>query len=315
MRCLTVRCLLRERVPFRLVVEPAEEDAYRSAFPTAEVLVLPEDGMRLLGARNWIRDLSDAEGWERHWQLDDNIQDFRRLYRGKRIPCDAAVALRVCEDFTDRYTNIGVSGLNYQMFVTDVTRAPFYLNCHIYSCSLIWNRMPYRHRLIYNDDTDLCLQVLAGGLCTVALNVFMAHKQRTMVATGGNTTDLYRAEDGRLRMARSLERVWPYVVTTDRRFRRPQHVIRGAWSGFDTPLIRRTDLDWSALPPVDEYGLQLSQVTETIRSPLIARIFDESGGDPTLGVASRAMSDTPDSPEPVDPTAPPLPEPETPDDE
>lgn len=271
---MTAKFLTKDGVPFRLVVEPAEEAAYRAALPDVEMLVTPHDDMKLLGVRNWIRDVSIEEGWSRHWQLDDNIQDTRRLYRGKRIPCNSGVALRVCEDFTDRYTNIGVSGLNYQMFVTDETPTPFYLNCHVYSCSLVSNEMPYRWRLIYNDDTDLCLQVLAGGLCTVALNVFMAHKQRTMVHAGGNTTSIYTG-DGRAVMARSLERVWPFVVTTKRRFRRPQHVIRGAWAGFDTPLIRRTDIDWDNLPPIDEYGLDLIQVAEEIRSPVIRDILED----------------------------------------
>lgn len=263
---MTVGRLLSDGVPFRLVVEPSEAARYIARYPTADVLVTPRDEMRLLGVRNWIREVSIDEGAERHWQLDDNIKDFRRLYRGHRIPVDAGVALRVCEDFTDRYENIGVSGLNYQTFVRGPTATPFWLNVHVYSTSLIWNRMPFHWRALYNDDTDLCLQVLAGGLCTVALNLFMADKAKTMVVKGGNTDDLYQG-DGRLRMARSLERQWPYVVETKRRFGRPQHVIRGAWRGFDTPLRRRTDIDWDALPALDEYGLGLAQVADEISSP------------------------------------------------
>lgn len=269
-QALTVTRLLRDGCPFRLVVEPAEVDSYARAFPDAELLVLPENGLRLLGSRLWIREHAIAEGHERHWQLDDNIKDFRRLVGRRRIPCSPSLALRVCEQFTDRYENIGVSGLNYQGFVPPGTSVPFYLNCHVYSCSLIWNRMPYKWRLIYNDDTDLCLQVLAGGLCTVALNIFMADKLRTMVATGGNTTDLYQA-DGRLRMARSLERQWPHVVYVDRRWDRPQHVITGAWRGFDTPLRRRTDIDWDALPAVDESEVRLVEVDE-VRAPGVREI-------------------------------------------
>lgn len=298
---LTARFLLRDQVPFRLVVEPQEEDHYRARFPTAELLVLPFRDQGLLAVRNWIRDVSIAEGWDRHWQLDDNISDIRRLYRGKRIQAHSGIALRVCEDFTDRYTNIGVSGLNYEMFVTANLAVPYYLNCHVYSCSLIWNRMPYHWRLRYNDDTDLCLQVLAGGLCTVALNVFMAKKQWTMHSGGGNTDDLYQG-DGRARMARTLEQAWPRVVETRRRFGRPQHAIRGAWSGFDTPLQRRGDIDWDGLPAVDEYGLQLVQVRDQIRSPVVQRIYDESRQGPPGGVRSSPMeTTTPVEPEPTEP--------------
>jgi hypothetical protein len=270
---LTVRTLLDDATPFRLVVEPSEADAYATAFPAAELLVLPADEMKLLGSRNWIRDHAEAEGHERHWQVDDNIKDWRRFVRGHRIPCNSSVALRVCEDFTDRYTNIGISGLNYQGFVPASTSTPFYLNCHVYSISLINHAMPCRWRLVYNDDTDLCLQALAAGWCTVALNAFMADKMPTMIVGGGNTDQLYRG-DGRLRMARSLERMWPHVVDVDRRWDRPQHVVRGAWRGFDTKLIRRDDIDWEALPDVDEHDIEIVQRAETIRSSLVAEILE-----------------------------------------
>ena len=256
--CMTAKFLTADRVPFRLVVEEPEADEYARRYPAADLLVLPFRDAGLLAARNWIADHAAESGADRHWQLDDNIWGVRRLWRGRRLKCHSGVGLRVCEDFTDRYENVAVSGLNYLMFVQDSTERPYYTNVHVYSCSLIDHRLPFRWRLRYNDDTDLCLQVLAAGYCTVALNVFMAHKQRTMVSAGGNTDDLYRG-DGRAVMARSLERRWPYVVQTRRRFSRPQHVIRDGWRGFDTPLVRRSDIDWDALPPVDEYGLDLIQ--------------------------------------------------------
>ena len=236
----TAKFLTADGIPFRLVVEEPEADEYRARWPAAEVLVLPfQDQGTVVPARNWIADHAAATGADRHWQLDDNIWGIRRLWRGRRLKCHAGTGLRVCEDFTDRYENIAVAGLNYLMFVQDSTERPFYVNVHVYSCCLIDHRLPFRWRGRYNEDTDLCLQALSAGYCTVALNVFMAHKQRTMTKAGGNTAELYGG-DGRAHMARALERRWPYVVETRRRFSRPQHVIRDGWRGFDTPLIRRT---------------------------------------------------------------------------
>lgn len=167
----------------------------------------------------------------------------------------------MCETFTDRYTNIGISGLAYSMFsgrgmVT--ANCPFYLNVHVYSCLLIDNALPWRWRGRYNEDTDLCLQVLAGGLCTVLFNAFLIDKMATMTMKGGNSAQLYRGS-GRLVMAKTLEKAWPGVVETRWRFNRPQHAILNNWRKFDTPLIRRSDIDWDAFAPVDEFGLQLRQ--------------------------------------------------------
>lgn len=251
---VTVKWMLEDGLPFRLVVEPAEEHEYRKRYPNVNLLVTPRDNMRLLGVRNWIRDVSEEEGAARHWQFDDNIRHVWRWHQGRRLRCNSNFALRVAEDFSDRYTNVGITGFNYVMFGAGPA-PPFRLNAHVYSATLINNAMPYRWRLIYNDDTDLCLQVLAGGLCTVQLNAFLVQKLTTMITKGGNTADLYEG-DGRLRMARALERAWPGVVKVDRRFQRPQHVID--WRKFDTPLERRPDLDWDEIERT-EYDLRLTR--------------------------------------------------------
>ena len=91
---------------------------------------------------------------------------------------------------------------------------------------------------------------------------------------GGNTDILYKG-DGRLKMARSLERVWPGVVSVDRRFNRPQHVVKDSWKKFDTPLIRRKDIDWDKLEP-NNYGLKLKQVLPTVKSKELQKLLQEN---------------------------------------
>src|SRR5262249_32265540 len=151
-------------------------------------------GLGSIPARNWIQQHAISEGHARHWQLDDNIVDVRRLWKGRRIPCAAGPALRSVEDFSDRYENVGVSGLNYQMFVTSATASPFFVNVHVYSCTLVNHEMGLKWRGRYNEDTDLCLQALSAGWCTVLFNVFMADKQRTMKMGGGNSDELYQGD-------------------------------------------------------------------------------------------------------------------------
>jgi hypothetical protein len=233
-----MKFLTRDKVPWKAVVEPQEADAYAHAFGRENILVLPFSNLGLgsIPARNWIWEHAKEAGHERHWILDDNIQGIWRRWKARKIRCEAGVALRCAEDFTDRYENVAISGLNYYMFsINKVVQPPFCLNVHVYSCILIMNSLPFRWRGRYNEDTDLCLQALSQGWCTILFNAFLVWKLTTMTTKGGNMTDLYKG-DGRLRMARSLERVWPYVVSVGRRFKRPQHIVRGTWRGFDTPL-------------------------------------------------------------------------------
>ena len=264
-QCRTALLLADNDIPFRLVVEPQERDSYTKQFGSARVLVLPWDNPgSVIPARNWIKDHATAEGHERHWQWDDNITKCVRLYRSTRRKCPPRPAIEVVEDLTDRYTNIAISGMNYMTFIvpqrdSSKPHVPFSLNCHVYSCSLMLNETDYRWRGRYNEDTDYCLQALAGGWCTVLVHAVAVDKAPTMTMGGGNTATLYQ-DDGRLKMARELQRRWPGIVTVSRKWGRPQHVIN--WTKFRTKLKRRTDIDWDALEAAgsNEYGMTLQRV-------------------------------------------------------
>lgn len=270
---LTARFLRKDGVPFKLVVEPKEAYHYAAAFGKENVIVLPEDDMRLVGSRNFIKAHATEAGFERHWQFDDNIRMMRRLYHGKRIPCDAGPALAAIEDYSDRYTNMGISGPAYTSFVRYANQRktqPVLVNVRVYSASLVNNALPYGWR-VYNDDTDFCLQVLGGGWCTALVFVFLIDKVGTMTTKGGNTDQHFA--DGRLEMARGLERMWPHVVKTDRRFHRPQHAVRDGWRKFDTPLKLKPGVDLAALPERD-YGLKLKAVKE-VQNPTLRNLLSE----------------------------------------
>jgi hypothetical protein len=156
-------------------------------------------------------------------------------------------------------------------FITNGRQTPpFYLNSRVYSCLLIQNDLPFRWRGRYNEDTDLCLQALSRGLCTISVNAFLIEKMQTMSMKGGNSDQLYKA-DGRTKMARSLERVWPGVVKVGRRFKRAQHIVKDSWKRFDNQLILKPGIDLKAIKPND-YGLKLIQV-KPIRSPAIKALL------------------------------------------
>lgn len=278
-RCQTARCLAKDGVPFQIVVEPQEYDLYAARFGKQSVLALPFSNLgSVIPARNWIKDHAIAAGYARHWQLDDNMTHFMRAYKNERLWCDAGVALAATEDFVDRYENVAIAGLNYAMFYVvgagKQAPPPFYRNVHVYSCTLILNSIPYRWRGKYNEDTDICLQALAGGWCTILMNAFLVQKLTTMLVKGGNTAELYRG-DGRLKMARSLERLWPGVVTTTRRFKRPQHLVKDAWGRFDTPLRLKPGVDLAKIKPND-YGLKLVAL-KPIQHEDIRRLAADAG--------------------------------------
>ena len=274
-KSLTADFLIADDVDFKLVVEPQEKNLYADKFGSDRVLVLPFSNLGLgsIPARNWCWENSIQNGHDKHWILDDNIRQVWRWNKGKKIPANSRYAFVTIEEFTDRYENIAISGCNYEFFGVG-SIPPFYLNTHVYSNLLIRNDIKYRWRGRYNEDTDLCLQVLSGGWCTVQFNAFLMQKTKTMTMKGGNTDVLYKA-DGRLKMARSLERVWGGVVETKRKFKRPQHHIKNNWAKFDTPLIRRTDIDWDALKEKqNEFGMDL-KIQKKIQTDGIKKFYEQ----------------------------------------
>lgn len=273
-KCLTGKFLIDDGVPFKLVIEEQEYDQYAKEFGKKRLLVLPfSNAGSVIPARNWIKEYSIEQGEKRHWQLDDNIRYIMRWYKGKRVYCRSGIALAAAEDFTERYTNVALTGLNYVMFGVG-KQPPFYINHRVYSCTLFLNSLPYMWRGIYNEDADMCLQVLSGDWCTVLINAFLIFKRPTMTVKGGNTDEIYQG-DGRAKMSRALERLWPGVVTTGRRFRRPQHKVVDEWRKFDTPLKLKPGLSLDKLDKPNEYGMKLVQTKDTIKGEDFARLIKE----------------------------------------
>ena len=259
---MTAKCFLEHNLDFYIVVEPQEEQEYRNVLGD-KVLVLPFSNLGMGGtpARNWIWEHAKDNGAKRHWIFDDNIKKFRRLYKGKRIECNPKQSISAIEEFVDRYENIGVAGFNYTTFCMNEMKHPFFYNVHVYSALLIDSYLPHRWRLKYNEDVDLCLQVLDSGLCTVLFNAFLVDKTSTAAKMkGGNQTDLYKGNsfDKKLLKAKSLEEVWPQYVRTVIKFGRPHHDVQ--WKKyFKQPLKRRKDIKWKNLKS-NEFGMKLKKV-------------------------------------------------------
>jgi hypothetical protein len=252
---LTSKALEQLNVPYRIVIEPQEYDEYAAVIDPRKILKLPFSnlGQGSIPARNWIWDHATAEGHKRHWIMDDNIRGFYRLNKNLRIRVSDGTIFRKAEEFVERYTNVPLAGLQYRFFCPSTQkRPPFLLNTRVYSCMLLANDIPHRWRGRYNEDTDLSLRILKDGYCTILFNAFLCDKIATMTMQGGNTDELYRkteAFDGRLEMARSLQRQHPDIVRVTRKWGRYQHHVD--YRPFKAnKLVRRCALPTTQVKPM-----------------------------------------------------------------
>jgi len=266
---LTSKALERLGVPYTIVVEPQEFDEYAAVIDEAKILVTPFSnlGQGSIPVRNFVWEHATELGAERHWIMDDNLRGFFRFNRNRLTPVTDGTIIRCCEDFTDRFENVPMSGMNYFMFVPrkEPNIPPYYLNTRVYSCILLSNSEDFqplegrRWRGRYNEDTDLSLRVLKAGYCTLLFNAFICDKMTTMTMTGGNTEDLYLdPDDGRLDMARSLAEQHPDVAWVTEKWGRYQHHVDYRRFKRNNSLKLRDDFE-SPSEIVDNYGMRFQR--------------------------------------------------------
>lgn len=268
-KCYTARALTKLKVPFYVVVEESQFDAYASTLGADKLLVLPQayldsyDTFDDLGftkskgpgaARNFAWEHSIRQGATWHWVMDDNIEHFFRLLRNLKVRMATGSGLAAVEDFVERYENVAIAGLNYDKFckATDAV-PPYVLNTRIYSCLLIRNDIPYRWRGRYNEDTDLSLRALKDGWCTIQFNAFLAAKLTTQRIKGGNTDEFY-SHEGTLPKSKMLVEMHPDVSKVVWKFSRWHHQVD--YKPFRQNKLKRKE-DLLVPQGVNEYGMVL----------------------------------------------------------
>ena len=291
---MTARTLEENGTPYRIVIEEQEYDQYAAVIDPKKILVLPFKNLGLGGipARNWVWEHSISEGHERHWILDDNIRYLYRLYNGSKLRVKTSLPFIVCEDYTDRFTNVGMSGLNYHFFAPSFAKKdPAYYNTRVYSFILIRNDMPYRWRVLewegknapYNEDTDLSLQCMKGGYCTILLNSFLAGKAATHTMKGGNTTEVYKVGgkefDNRYAFAASLAKAHPDVCHITTKHGRYHHQVDYSRFQKFNKLELKPGCTWP-----EEYQHKLKLVKLSDPTNILSKYEDADVEDLSMGL-------------------------------
>jgi hypothetical protein len=271
---LTSKSLEELNVPYRIVIEECEYDAYAAVIHPKKIITLPvgfrenplyarpDVGGRVGGgipARNFVWEHSIKEGHSRHWILDDNIRYFFRLNRNTKIRFGDGSPFALIENFTNRFSNVKMAGMNYQYLQTASGAAPpYYLNTRVYSCILLSNDIPNRWRGKFNEDTDLSLTILKDGWCSMLFNAYLCGKASTHTMKGGNTQEVYKvgnnAEfDNRYTFAKSLYEQHPDVVKITQKYGRWHHQVD--YSPFEKNHLKFRD-DYVYKLGVNDYGLK-----------------------------------------------------------
>lgn len=180
-------------------------------------------------ARNFCADHAKNNGFHWCWIFDDNVYGFWRMWRGHKILSYTPETFRSLERFVQRYTNIGLAGFNYHMFVVNEDqRPPFTTNSKIYSFGL-WNLdCPFvKQEGRYNEDVIQSLKILeTGKWTTVQYNAYLGMKLRTQLFKGGNTEEIYGKQyGGTFSKTQMLVERFPQYAKLVWKFRRWHHEV------------------------------------------------------------------------------------------
>ena len=280
-KCYTSRFLTQMEVKHFVVCEPSEYNDYKEHVENEYATLLqldmsykdtydtcddmdPSFPKGSGPARNFVWDDSVKRGAKWHWIMDDNaVEGFHYRWHNAKLKCRTGALIASCEDFVDRYDNIGMFGPNYSGFChIDTYRPPFITNTRVYSCILIRNDVcdkdgtPFRWRCRFNEDTDLSLRILKAGWCTVLANWALFGKATTMKVKGGNTDSIY--VDGTKLKSEMIARLHPDVAKVVWKFHRWHHYVD--YSVFKQELKLKPGI--TPIAGDNNYGMRVIETDE-----------------------------------------------------
>lgn len=312
-KCYTSRFLTQMEVKHFVVCEPQEYAQYKANVENQYATLLqldmtykdrydtcdnmdPSFPKGSGPARNFCWDDSIKRGYKWHWLMDDNaLEGFHYRWHNAKIKCRTGAILASCEDFVDRYENIGMFGPNYSGFChLDSYRPPFTVNTRVYSCILIRNDVcdkdgnPFRWRARFNEDTDLSLRVLKAGWCTVLANWCLFGKATTMKVKGGNTDSIY--VDGTKAKSEMIANLHPDVAKVVWKFHRWHHDVD--YSVFKQELKYKPGI--VPVPGDNNYGMRVVKTEETNTFDTKAYLEEKYGKNPDYVYGAECSNSTMD---------------------
>jgi len=239
----TAQALEDSGLNYFIVVEPQDYTSYREVFTREQLIKLPMDNQGIDYVRNYCKIHSAQNDWEYHWQMDDNIKDFRIRVNNKNVKYNAKNVLSASETYVREYDNIGILGLCHVGFAF-ARDNEVDVNKQVYSCILVNNQVLANWRPDVVEDTDYSLQVLEQKYCTLLLNRFCIGKETTSTNSGGNDN----SDEWRMKRSLGLQKHWPGAFKITEQYGRVKIQPSRIWKRYThMPIGQKIDLNGNNL--------------------------------------------------------------------
>jgi len=168
-----------------LFIEPQDEGAYRSAYPSTDIVVLGENDRGVAFARQSMLEYTRANGWERYWQIDDNIRQFGVVVNKRVRTTTATDVLTSIEDLATS-SRIVLLGPDFALWAWNKKlqwrRHGRPMCCKLTSTTTGIN---YDQRFQAREDIDFCIATLAAGWETILVHKYTIAKPKMGTVAGG----------------------------------------------------------------------------------------------------------------------------------
>lgn len=182
----TIRLFMHapDTVPWVVLVEPQDAEAYRRVLPKGKVHVLPKNDQGLMYARQYALDMSAARGFSWFWMVDDDILHWLRCIDDRSIPQHGDAGWQVILDaqrliatldtrFEASKHPVGLAALEYRQLVWNNGKKPIILNGYADVAVALHARRLAEYGVAYDQsfrlkgDRDFTLATMAAGLQVV----------------------------------------------------------------------------------------------------------------------------------------------------
>lgn len=194
-------------LPYYLVIEPQEAEAYALHHPEATLVILPESNKGAPYVRNFIKQHSKNNGDTYHWQLDDDITKFLLRYNNRNNPHHPAEVFNIAEQVVALYDNIGAASLMNDAYAFSA-KQPVMVNQFVNRAILLkTNDLQFQNNII--DDLDYGLQILDQNEVTLR---FATALIKTTIAKATDTSGMGAEWRKKQIPWDNLTNKWPFLT-------------------------------------------------------------------------------------------------------
>ena len=207
----TAKLLEECGICYHVFVEPQDFDSYEKNRTHYQIIINIEENDRgIVFARNTILEYARQAKWENFWMMDDDLQEFGQVVKGKTVKKNADV-IYLAQDQLLRY-DISLGSLQLRQFAwgsKELVRNRMAMQCYLFNMKNCQN-LNFDPRVKIRDDFDLSLQAIFKAKGTLRTSKYYYGSDDMKSGMPGGMTSIYNEKNEKDDVS-FLQKKWPGI--------------------------------------------------------------------------------------------------------